>query len=285
MNRISRFVALSLIVLLAGCSARKAGDDTVLPVLRKKTVVHKAAKKPVEADDTSQIATLHPRQIKKRTNSKIRPDSGTVSGNSVVIRAEKHKTVREFVQIKGKSYRVPLPWRGAKIVEPSPEPSRLIQIPLQFTWEQSQIFVEKDSCRAFVFMAEQALLEGVHLMVHSGYRSVWYQRRIFEKLMAKGRTWDDLVRYVAPPGYSEHATGTVVDLYPSDWRFAETEAYGWLQKNAARFGFKQTYPEVSSRGFPWEAWHWRFMGLAESAKAAVSGNNGAQKKQRGRSVE
>jgi D-alanyl-D-alanine carboxypeptidase len=81
--------------------------------------------------------------------------------------------------------------------------------------------------------------------------------------MAEGREFNDIVRYVAPPGYSEHALGTVVDFTPSNWRFAGTPAYNWLKNNAGRFGFFETLPESSKRETPWEAWHWKYIGVGE----------------------
>jgi len=77
--------------------------------------------------------------------------------------------------------------------------------------------------------------------------------------MAAGRTWDDLVRYVAPPGYSEHMLGIAVDLYPSNWRFAATPAYAWLKEHAAEYHFVESYPEFNLESFPWEAWHWKYV--------------------------
>jgi D-alanyl-D-alanine carboxypeptidase len=75
-------------------------------------------------------------------------------------------------------------------------------------------------------------------------------------MLSEGREFDDIVRYVAPPGYSEHMLGTAVDFSPSNWRFADTDQHRWLLENAHRFGFENTYPEISETNMPWEAWHW-----------------------------
>lgn len=176
----------------------------------------------------------------------------------------KEKKVFEFVQIDGERYGVPRPWRGQKITEKSPDPSTLKQIPLEFAKDQSKLFLTEEARDAFVIMAEAAGEDGIQLVAHSGYRSAWYQRKIFTKLMAEGRTWDDLVRYVAPPGYSEHMLGDSVDLYPSNWRFASTEAYQWLRENGHLYNFYETYPQISDQGFPWEAWHWKYIAPEEN---------------------
>lgn len=171
----------------------------------------------------------------------------------------KQKRVFEFVQIDGEHYAVPYPWRGRKIAQQSPDQSTLQQIPLEFTKDQSRLFIQKDACAAFITMAMAAREDNVHLLVHSGFRSVWYQRKIFTNLMAEGRTWEDLVRYVAPPGYSEHMLGVAVDLYPSNWRFAATPDYEWLKEHASEYNFVESYPEFTQEGFPWEAWHWKYV--------------------------
>lgn len=176
------------------------------------------------------------------------------------IGAVKSKNKYEFARIEDELYPVPPPWRGRKITSDTPKPADLKQIPIEFTFNQSKLYLEEKACKAFAEMAERALKEDVHLLAHSGYRSVRYQRVIFAKLMAQGRTWEDLVRYVAPPGYSEHMLGRAVDLYPSNWRFADTREYQWLQENGAHFGFVETYPEMSDAGFPWESWHWSYIG-------------------------
>jgi len=171
----------------------------------------------------------------------------------------KQKRVFEFVQIDGDNYAVPYPWRGKKIVQKSPDRATLQQIPIEFTKDQSKLFVNKEVADAFITMAMAAREDDVHLLVHSAFRSVWYQRKIFTNLMAEGRTWDDLVRYVAPPGYSEHMLGIAVDLYPSNWRFASTPEYMWLKEHASEYNFIESYPEFSQEGFPWEAWHWKYV--------------------------
>ncbi len=189
--------------------------------------------------------------------------SPPVLSDRVQILADKNKKKYEFVEINGEMYPVPKPWLGRKIEGQPPQLSDLKQIPVAFTHNESKLFLEKEACDAFVTMAEKAQEDDIQLRAHSGFRSTRYQRVIFGKLMAQGRTWEDLVRYVAPPGYSEHLLGRAVDLYPSNWRFAATREYLWLQENGAKFGFTETYPEVSAAGFPWESWHWSYIGESE----------------------
>ena len=57
--------------------------------------------------------------------------------------------------------------------------------------------------------------------------------------------------------------GTSVDFHPSNWRFADTPQYPWLQQNADQFGFEETYSQKNSFKMPWEAWHWNYTGTSE----------------------
>lgn len=174
------------------------------------------------------------------------------------IHARRTKKVFDYVHIDGVKYPVPIPWRGRELKVKPLDPSDLKQIPLELCWEGSKLYLLTNARDALVYMANKAKEDNVFLIVHSGYRSIWYQRKIFKQLMATGRTWEDLVRYVAPPGYSEHMLGIVVDLYPSNWRFASTPEYAWLKEHASEYGFTESYPESAKDGFPWEPWHWKF---------------------------
>ncbi len=169
----------------------------------------------------------------------------------------------ESVEINGVEYPVPPPWKGNKIKAKGLRPPQLVQISPRLCVNSSTLYLLEDACKALVEMAQQAEEDGITLQVDSSYRSSWYQKKIFIRMMQEGRTFNDIVRFVAPPGYSEHALGTVVDFSPSNWRFAGTPAYGWLQEHAKRFGFFETLPQYpKKRATPWEAWHWRYSGVA-----------------------
>lgn len=169
----------------------------------------------------------------------------------------------ESVQIAGIRYLVPRQWRGRKVSAPTLQYEDFSRIPRDFTHKQGELYLRKEAAAALQDMAEKAQEDNVFLQVHSAYRSVGYQKRIFKKYLEQGRTFDDIVRYVAPPGYSQHALGTVVDFYPSNWEFAATEAYAWLKNHAGDFHFIESYPEHQPAGYPWEAWHWRWLPESE----------------------
>lgn len=137
-------------------------------------------------------------------------------------------------------------------------PESLVLIPPQYCFEDSRIYVDRGARDAFVRMAEAAQSDSIDLIVDSGYRSARYQARIILARMAEGESFDDVIRYVAPPGYSEHETGRTVDIVPSDPSFARTDAYRWLVEHAAEFNYYETYPKDTTGQLPWESWHWTF---------------------------
>ena len=166
----------------------------------------------------------------------------------------------ETVVIDGFYYIVPPPWAGNKIEAPTLSADSFRQIPIEHTHNQAKIYVHSLTLQPLLALLDRARGDGVELLVESGYRSERYQRMIFKRMMAKGRRFADIIRYVAPPGYSQHALGTAVDFHPSDWRFADTRAYAWLKANAAAFSFKETYSRTNDLNMPWEAWHWNYCG-------------------------
>jgi soluble lytic murein transglycosylase-like protein len=111
-----------------------------------------------------------------------------------------------------------------------------------------------DVAQAFDRLAAAAKREaGLHLIVTSGYRSDAEQARLFRA--------NPNPRWVAPPGKSLHRLGTELDLGPP-------AAYGWLWRNARRFGFIQRYS--------WEAWHYGYTRNAGTASVGfgVRGGDG-----------
>ena len=110
-------------------------------------------------------------------------------------------------------------------------------------------------------MVAAAGAEGITLLLISGFRSVQRQQEILERKRAAGEAIESILRVNAAPGYSEHHTGRAVDIGtpgcpPLEERFEETSAYGWLSRNAGRFGFFLSYPRGNPNGIVYEPWHW-----------------------------
>ena len=177
-----------------------------------------------------------------------------------VGRAQAAATV-ETVTIDGIKYPVPEPWQGHKMEGPSwLSVPPLVRVPENLVKNSGEVYLLPAAEHAFVAMAAKAEQDDIHLVIDSAYRSAHYQRKVYQRQIKAGKTFAQVARYVAPPGYSEHMLGLAMDFSPSDWRFAKTPAYAWLKQHAAQFGFRETYPESRPDHQPWEPSHWRYTG-------------------------
>lgn len=171
--------------------------------------------------------------------------------------------IGEVVRIDETDYPVPPPWAGNMVSVPENTTANLQMIPQELTLNRTEIYLHNEAVEPLRAMAAAAAEEGVLLLVDSGYRSARYQRIIFSQFLEKGNHFKTIARSVAPPGYSEHALGTVVDFHPSGRGFGQSDTYRWLRKHANDYGFHETLPRHSRQQFPWEPWHWKFQTLAE----------------------
>lgn len=128
-----------------------------------------------------------------------------------------------------------------------------------------------EAAKAFKEMVAAADKDGIKIIPISGYRSVAYQRDLFARAVKRYGSEKKAAKWVAPPGYSEHATGLALDLGDGtrrvndvDSSFSQTPAAHWLAKNADRFGFELSFPPNNSQGVNHEPWHWRFVGSEEA---------------------
>src|SRR5947207_5503600 len=112
-------------------------------------------------------------------------------------------------------------------------------------------------------MSAAALTDGVVIQIASAFRSIDRQAEIIRAKLAEGLLLDAVLCVSAPPGYSEHHSGRAIDVTTTEGaslevEFEKTEAFRWLSKNAARFGFVLSYPAGNPYGYDYEPWHWCF---------------------------
>ncbi len=115
---------------------------------------------------------------------------------------------------------------------------------------------------------------GKAIMGISCFRSIERQRGLFcnpGKIAARGLAGQ--AKWVAPPGYSEHATGLTIDFGArtipechTNPCFAETKTGKWLKANASKFGFEMSFPAGNAQGVSHEPWHFRWAGDDGAAK-------------------
>ena len=112
-------------------------------------------------------------------------------------------------------------------------------------------------------MKQAAAQAGVPMHLVSAFRSVGRQTEILRNKLAAGQSIEDALRWVAPPGYSEHHSGCAIDIGAAgqpalEEDFETTPAFEWLQRHAGAHGFRLSYPRSNTSGYGYEPWHWYF---------------------------
>jgi len=118
-----------------------------------------------------------------------------------------------------------------------------------------------DTADSWHSMVAAAVADEISLMIVSGFRSIEYQAALIRKKIEAGQRIADILEVNTAPGYSEHHTGRAVDIATPGSRpltedFETTDAFRWLQAEAAGFGFAMTYPRDNRWGIIYEPWHW-----------------------------
>jgi len=146
--------------------------------------------------------------------------------------------------------------RGLPLCE---EPAEVVLVGLDIFGRARHL--EPTAARQWGEMREAAGADGIDLLLVSAFRSVDYQRAIFDRKLSQGLPIEDILRVNTAPGFSEHHTGRAVDIAtrgcpPLTEAFEATEAFRWLTENANRFDFEMSYPRDNRYGIVYEPWHW-----------------------------
>ena len=142
------------------------------------------------------------------------------------------------------------------------------------------------ACDAFLALQKAAATDGVTVWMQSGYRSVAYQTKLYERKTQyyRDKGYDEATArekaaaIVNPPGYSEHNCGLAADLNSPehtglDEGFENTAAFRWLCAHAGEYGFILRYPKGAEdkTEITYEPWHWRYVGVENAARINASG--------------
>ncbi len=117
------------------------------------------------------------------------------------------------------------------------------------------------AAKAWADLHQAAAHEGIVLTAVSGHRSVSRQADLIRRKLAVGQSIAAILAVMAAPGFSEHHTGRALDVGTPDYpdleeAFADSPAFAWLNRRAADFGFRLSFPKDNPRGFIFEPWHW-----------------------------
>lgn len=129
-------------------------------------------------------------------------------------------------------------------------------------------------------MKAAAAADGVQILLVSGFRSFAHQAGIIRAKLARGEAIDAILKVNAAPGFSQHHTGRAVDIAtpgtrPLTVEFDRSEAFAWLSRRAAAFGFRMPYGRDNAYGLTYEPWHWCQLG-AEARPTPGRDSNGSR---------
>ncbi len=118
-----------------------------------------------------------------------------------------------------------------------------------------------DSAARWQQMVESASDDGIRLLIVSGFRSFEYQAQLIRNKLEAGQSIAEILEVNAAPGFSQHHTGTAIDIAspgsrPLTEEFEASDAFAWLGENAGEAGFLMSYPRDNPYGFIFEPWHW-----------------------------
>lgn len=137
-----------------------------------------------------------------------------------------------------------------------------------------------DAALALMKMMYAARDDGVWIIPASAFRDFKKQQELFDRQVQMKGSLEEAARSVAPPRYSEHHTGYVVDLVDGyvpnadiNDSFAETKAFQWLIQRAEEFGYELSFPANNPQSVKYEPWHWRFVASSEAAEIFGNARN------------
>jgi zinc D-Ala-D-Ala carboxypeptidase len=155
------------------------------------------------------------------------------------------------------------------------------EIPTTYS-DRSGRYIRKDVFTAYKRMKEAANRDGIDFKIISATRNFDNQKSIWEnkwtgKTLLEGNINATsiadpkeralkILKYSSMPGTSRHHWGTDIDLNSLENSYFDSgqgkKEYDWLQKNANKYGFCQTYTAIGSdrnSGYQEERWHWTYM--------------------------
>lgn len=137
-------------------------------------------------------------------------------------------------------------------------------VPEQLVPLSSGPLVTPATKEAYEQMVKDARNEGYTIRGASAYRSISYQKDVYNRYLAQDPQ-QIVDTYSARPGFSEHHTGRTIDLdniSSSMDNFGNTKEAKWIAENAYKYGFIIRYPENCEdiTGYMYEPWHITYVG-------------------------
>ena len=146
---------------------------------------------------------------------------------------------------------------------------QLITLSKRVCWLHSTLYGNIKMEKDLEQMINDAEQDGKCIVVMSAFRNKEAQQLLYNSIEDK--------EFVALPMESEHQTGFAIDITACPMNkdgvrddsvqrlelrqpFDELEEYTWMQKNAYKYNFEESFTEYnqSITGFSAEPWHWKY---------------------------
>jgi D-alanyl-D-alanine carboxypeptidase len=156
-------------------------------------------------------------------------------------------------------------------------PSDLVPLNKKIS-KYANLCVKSEVLTPLEHMIADAHIDGKEIIVSSGFRDYDTQTTLVKNRIKE--TGIEPLLSVAKPGYSEHQLGVAVDLTSVSIAststfstFADTPESAWLEDNAYKYGFIQSYSRGKEKitGYMYEPWHYRYVGIENAKEIITSG--------------
>lgn len=169
------------------------------------------------------------------------------------------------------------------------------QHPIQKELKFERFLIGKETINTSIInslsrLFSEAEKNGFRFTLVSGYRSIAYQKNLFDQSVQRHRdagysleqAQNMTLSYSQMPGSSEHHTGLAVDIIDTAFLNDRQDLYDdvdqlisqqWLINHAVDYGFILRYPKtkVNWTGINYEPWHFRFVGQENAIYMTKSG--------------
>jgi D-alanyl-D-alanine carboxypeptidase len=231
---------------------------------------------PVHRELSRLLASRYPRHLFEISRARGRSRASETGHAVPPMRkrpARRHKPDAAARRLAAVRAEVPSGYGAARALAPHREPRWLCCAGIDHAGREC--WLTPDAMRAWRRMADAARVDGIELVLVSGFRSEDYQTRILAAKRARGVAMIDVLAVNAAPGYSEHHSGRALDLTapgcpPAEPGFEATAAFRWLAARAGEFGFRMSYPRGNPHGIVPEPWHWCFVGFGTPPQVRTS---------------
>jgi D-alanyl-D-alanine carboxypeptidase len=173
-----------------------------------------------------------------------------VNANADLMLYENAKAISDFSE-------KPLIINKFRSVPKNFKPVNLVRIP------GTAMEADPETYEAFLNLQAAAAAEGLDISIASAFRPFEYQNVLYNPDI--GDTRENLLTYMARPGFCEHQSGLALDVAAAGGRLTDFEGSPeqiWLHGNAEKFGFIIRYPKGAEdvTGARYEPWHIRYVG-------------------------